>query len=161
MGKINSNMCKELFGHDYLKASHEELVKLDELADRIMSDNSWDEVYACFDKYLRENCKTEDDVINYVLIFIRYTGLEFRIPSQYDPYDLVGYVYSMVDLEKRWDDCGGEFDDFANQALKINLYHDPYYQFWRDPKIIAIAEKYKKERNESNKNDKGNDSKAI
>lgn len=51
----------------------------------------------------------------------------------------------MVDLEKWWDDCGGEFDDFANQALKINLYHDPYYRFWRVPKIIAIAEKYRKE----------------
>lgn len=100
-------------------------------------------------------------MINYVLFFNRYTSLEFHIPSQYDPYDLVGYIYSMVDLEKRQDDCGGEFDDFANQALKIDLYHDPYHQFLRDPKIIAIAEKYKKEKGESNDNDERNGSKTI
>ncbi len=136
-------------------------MKLDRLADRIMPDHSRDEIYACFDRYLREDCKTEDDVINYVLFFIRYIGLEFRIPSQCDSYDLVGYIYSMVDLEKHWTDCGGEFDDFANQALKIDLYHNPYYQFWRDPKIIAIAKKYKKERDESHANNKRNGSKTI
>lgn len=92
MKTIDSNVCKELFGHDVLKTSHEKFVKLDGLADQIMSDNSWDEVYACFDRCLREDCKTEDDVINYVLFFIRYTGLSFYIPSQYDPYDLVGYI---------------------------------------------------------------------
>lgn len=42
-------------------------MKLDGLADRIMSDHGRDEIYACFDRYLREDCKTEDDVINYVL----------------------------------------------------------------------------------------------
>ncbi len=67
----------------------------------------------------------------------------------------------MVDLEKHWTDCGGEFDDFANQALKIDLYHDPYYQFWRYPKIIAIAKKYKKERDESHANNKRNNAKTI
>ncbi len=144
MAKIDSNVCKKLFGSDYWKISHEDFAPLDELANQVMSSNSWEDTYACFDKYLREDCKTEDQVINYVLFFIHYTGLDFYIPSQYDPYDLVGYIFSMVDLKKRWGECGGEFDDFANQAMKIDLMKDPYYQFWRDPKIIAIAEVYKK-----------------
>ncbi len=157
MKTIDLSICKELFAHDFLKTSHEKFIKLDKLSEEILSNFKWDEVYTCFNKYLRENCKTEDDVINYVLFFNRYTGLKFSIPSKYDPYDLVGYIYSMVDLEKRWEDCGGDFDDFANEALKIDLYHDPYYQFWRDPKIIEIADKYKKERikwNELKRNNK-------
>ena len=145
--KIEKNILYKLFKTDYLKINNDELIKLDELAQSILRTNSWDEVYKNFDFYLRNECKTEDDVINYVYFFVHYNGLKFKIPSQYEPYDLVGYILSMVDLEKRWDDCGALFDEFANQALKIDLYNDPYYQFWRDPKIIAISEKYRKERN--------------
>ena len=147
MKKIDLNTCKKLFSSDFWKTSSEEFNKLDRLANEILTKYSWDDVYADFDEYLRSCCKTEDDVINYVSFFTYYLGLKFKIPNQYDPYDLVGYILSMVDLEKRWDDCGGLFDDFANQALKIDLYNDPYYQFWRDPKILEIANKYKEERN--------------
>ena len=147
MKKIDLNICKKLFSSDFWKTSSEEFNKLDRLANEILAKYSWDDVYADFDEYLRNCCKTETDVINYVHFFVHYKGLKFKIPNQYDPYDLVGYILSMVDLEKRWDDCGGLFDDFANQALKIDLYSDPYYQFWRDPKILEIANKYKEERN--------------
>lgn len=147
MIKIDDNTLNKLFKSDYSKITIDELVQLDKLAHSILKKYSWDEVYENFDRYLRCECKTEDDVINYVSFFTYYLGLKFQIPSQYDPYDLIGYVLSMVDLEKRWDDCGGLFDDFANQALRIDLYNDPYYQFWRDPKILAIAEKYKEKKN--------------
>lgn len=150
MKTIDLNMCKELFDSDYLKISDQRLEELDKLSHSILKEFSWDDAYACFNTYLRNECQTEDDVINYVRFFVHYFGLKFKIPSEYDPYDLVGYIYSMVDLEKRWEDCGGDFDDFANEALKIDLYHNPYYQFWRDPKIIEIADKYKKERIKSN-----------
>lgn len=64
--------------------------------------------------------------------------------NPFDSYDLVGFIYSKVDLEKRWGDCGDLFDDFANEALKVDLMKDPYYQFWRDPKILEISRKYGK-----------------
>jgi len=147
MIKIDDNTLNRLFKSDYFKISNEEFTQLEQLAHSILKKYSLDEVYENFDRYLRCECKTEDDVINFVHFFVHYNGLKFQIPSQYDPYDLVGYILSMVDLEKRWDDCGGLFDDFANQALRIDLYHDPYYQFWRDPKILAIAEKYKEKKN--------------
>lgn len=35
MKTIDSNVCKELFAHDFSKTSHEEFMKLDGLADRI------------------------------------------------------------------------------------------------------------------------------
>ncbi len=159
MKAIDSNICKKLFSLNYWKTSHEKFIELDKLAHTILQENSWEDFYACFDNYLRNDCKTEDNVINCVCFFVHYVGLQFKIPSQYDPYDLVGYIYSMVDLEKRWTDCD-VFDDFANQALRIDLYNDPYYQFWRDPKIIEIAEKYKKER-KINHDNKGDNSKTI
>lgn len=140
---ICNDICKRLFSMDYKTIDDDERKKLDELAEHVLKDNDWNNVYSFFDSYLRNECKTENDVINYVLWFIRYVGLSFTIPSSFDAYDLIGYIYSKVDLEKRWNDCGGEFDDFANEALKIDLVKDPYYQFWRDPKIIEIANKYK------------------
>lgn len=146
MNKIDIKTLNKLFKSNYNTINVEEIKRLDELAHSILKNYTWDEAYGNFDMYLRSECKTEDDVINYISFFTYYFGIRFQIPSQYDPYDLVGYILSMVDLEKRWDDCGGLFDDFANQALRIDLYNDPYYQFWRDPKIIAIADKYRKER---------------
>lgn len=147
MIKIDEKICKKLFSSDFSEISQEKLEDLDSMAACVLKDNSWDEVYRFFNNYLRNECKTENDVINYVNFFFYYVGLKFYIPSEYDPYDLVGYILSMVDLEKRWDDCGSLFDDFANIALRIDLVKDPYYQFWRDPKIIEIAEKYKEKRN--------------
>lgn len=146
MNNIDVKTLNIMFKPNYWEISDNELIKLDEMAQSILKNNQWDIVYENLDFYLRNECKTEDDVINFIYFFVHYNGLKFQIPSQYDPYDLVGYILSMVDLEKRWDDCGGLFDDFANEALRIDLYNDPYYQFWRDPKIIAIADKYRKER---------------
>lgn len=147
MIKIDVKTLNRLFKSDYSKTTNDEFKQLDVLAHSILQNNSWDDVYENFDRYLRNECKTEDDVINYVSFFTYYLGLRFQIPSQYNPYDLIGYILSMVDLEKRWDDCGGLFDDFANQVLKVDLYNDPYYQFWKDPKIIDIANEYKEKRN--------------
>ena len=57
------------------------------------------------------------------------------------------YILSKMDLEKRWDDCGSLLDDFANTALKIDLVKDPYYQFWKDKKVIEASRKYTTEDN--------------
>lgn len=144
MIKINNEVCITLFPENFLDLSDEKQEELDELAMSVLKDNDWLEVYKAFDFHLRNNCKTEESVINYVYLFIRYVGLEFDIPYPFDSYDLVGFIYSKVDLKKRWDDCGDLFDDFANEALKVDLMKNPYYQFWRDPKVLEIAEKYGK-----------------
>ena len=142
MAKINAEVCRKLFPANFLSLDEEVQSKTDALAKEVLEDNSWEEVFDCFNHYLRSECKTEDSVINFVCLFLRHVGLTFTIPSKYDSYDLVGFILSKVNLEKRWDDCGGEFDDFANEALGIDLMKDPYYQFWRDSKIIEISKKY-------------------
>ena len=144
MIKINLEICKTLFNENFLKLSKEEKNKLDKKAEQVLSENDWKEVYNYFNLFLRSCCDSEDSVINYVYLFLRYVGLKFTIPSEFDSYDLIGFIYSKVDLERRWDDCGDLFDDFANEALKIDLVKDPYYQFWHDPKVLEIAEKYGK-----------------
>ncbi len=70
MKTIDLNICKELFAHDFLKTGHEKFVKLDKLSEEILSNNKWDELYTCFNKYLRENCKTEDDVTWFLICFM-------------------------------------------------------------------------------------------
>ncbi len=142
MIKINDEICKRLFPENFLSLDDKSKEETDGLAEEILRDNDWNDVFYFFDRFLKNECKTEDSVINFVYLFIRHVGLSFTIPSGYDAYDLLGYILSKVDLEKRWDECGGEFDDFANEALKIDLVKDPYYQFWRDPKVIEASKKY-------------------
>ncbi len=142
MDKINNDICKKIFGKNYMKTTSNEQKELDIIFENILKNNVWENIYKCFDYYLRNECETEDDVINFVNLFVHYVGLNFKIPYKYDPYDLIGYILFKVDLKKRWDDCE-IFDDFANQALGIDLMKDPYYQFWKDPKIIEIANRYK------------------
>lgn len=69
MLKIENKILKELFKSNYLEIKDDELSKLEELAKPIIDNNPWDEVYGIFDNYLRNECKTEDDVINYVYFF--------------------------------------------------------------------------------------------
>lgn len=68
--------------------------------------------------------------------------MDFRIPSDFDSYDLMGYLISKVDLGKRWNDGGDALDEFSIHALNIDLYRNPEYQFWNDPKVIEAAKKY-------------------
>ena len=123
------------------------MTKLEQYAKEILVDNDWDVVFKEFNNYLRNNCQTEDTVINFVFWFTHYVGLNFTIQSDYDAYDLMGYILSKVDLEKSWDDWSSILDDFANTALKIDLVKDPYYQFWRDKKVIEASRKYTTEDN--------------
>ena len=142
MVKISNETCRKLFAERFQTISSQELEKVRGYAQEILENNSWSDVFWHFNHYLRNECQNEDDVINFVYWFVDDLGLSFSIPSEYDPYDLVGYILSKIDLEKRWDDCGGILDDFANVALRINLMKDPCYQFWRDPKIIEICKRY-------------------
>ena len=69
MIKIENETLKKLFKSDYSKTTHVEFEQLDRLAHSILENNSWDDVYENFDNFLRNDCKTEDDVINYVSFF--------------------------------------------------------------------------------------------
>ena len=67
---ICNDICKILFSLDYKTIYDDERKNLVELAEHVLKDNDWNNVYSFFDSYLRNECRTENDVINYVLWFI-------------------------------------------------------------------------------------------
>lgn len=117
-------------------------------AEKMLKENDYSDVFECWNYILRNDCDTEEKVIKFVELMFSFVDYPMTVPYPYDPYDFIGYIYSKVDLKKNWDLCGDTFDSFANQILEssnnIDLVKDPYYQFWRDHKILEIAEKYGK-----------------
>lgn len=117
-----------------------------ELAEEVMSNNLWQDVFTSWNKYLRNNCSTPEAVINFCNLFVYYGGTENPIR---DPYDFLGYIFSKVDLDKYWDTAGELLDGLAVAILQrtgdISLAKNPFYQSWKDPKLIKAAEKYKKQ----------------
>ena len=53
----------------------------------------------------------------------------------------------MVDTEKYWEEAGEFLDGFCisilEKAGEISTVKDPYYQSWKDPKIISAVERYR------------------
>lgn len=137
---------RELFIWD--KISADKRKELDEKAEELLNNNNYVDVFEAWNYILRHDCDTEDKVITFVDLMFSFVGFSVAVPHPYDPYDFIGYIYSKVDLEKNWDKCGDTFDSFVNDILmnsnNLDLMKDPYYQFWRDPKILEIAERYGK-----------------
>ena len=149
MKKELLDSSRKLFVFDDSTLNKNETVdKLRMLAKEILTNNEWVDVFECWDYILRNECDSEEKVIAFVKLMFDYLGFNVTIPYPFDPYDFIGYIYSKIDLEKNWDRCGNEMDSFVNAILvnsnNIDLIKDPYYQFWRDPKVLEIAKKYGK-----------------
>lgn len=114
-------------------------------AEDLLSKYAWNDIYPVWNKYLRSKCKTAEEVINFCNLFSYYGGSDYYIP---DAYDFLGYIYFMVDIEKNWDKAGDFLDGLCitilEKADEISLDREPYYQSWKDPKMLATIEKYKK-----------------
>lgn len=136
-----------LFGCDFFDDDFDPEGKEEHLecAEELLSSYSFNDIFAEWNKYLHDNCKTSEDVINFCNLFAYYGGQDYYIP---EAYDFVGYIYYMVDIEREWDNVGDFLDGFCNAILeragKISLSRDPYYQSWKDPKVLAVIAKYKK-----------------
>ena len=63
---IDNKFIVSLFPDNFMELNEEEKEKLDEKAKKMLEENDWVEVYKEFDYYLRNNCNTEDSVINYI-----------------------------------------------------------------------------------------------
>ena len=115
------------------------------LSEQLLESYSWDEVFNSWNKYLHSNCKTPEKIINFCNLFMYYGGQDHFIQN---PYDFLGYIYSVVDIEKYWDEAGDLIDGLCISVLEkageVSTTKNPYYQSWKDPKILDAAEKYKK-----------------
>lgn len=116
-------------------------------AEQLIDSHPWSDVFNSWNNYLHNNCKTPEEVINFCNLFVYYGGTEQFIPH---PYEFLGYIYYMVDTEKYWDEAGELLDSLSVSVLEkageISSWNDPYYQSWKDPKIIAEVEKLKSQK---------------
>lgn len=74
-----------------------------------------------------------------------YGGLDYYVPH---PYDFIGYIYYMVDINKYWNDAGDLLDNMSITILEnsgdLSTTQDPYYQSWKDPRILNAIEEWRK-----------------
>lgn len=114
------------------------------VAEALLNENPWSDVFTVWNKYLRGNCSTPESVINFCNLFSYYGGTER--PIHY-PYDFLGYIFAKANFEKNWDGAGDFLDGLAVSILQksgdISLRKDPYYQSWRDSKLQCFINKYK------------------
>ena len=114
-----------------------------ECAEEIMDSFLWGDVFQSWNNYLHKNCYTPEDVINFCNLFSYYGGQDNIIP---DPYEFIGYIYYMVDMDRYWDEAGEFLEGLSISILEksgdITITSDPYYQPWKDPKVLAVVKKY-------------------
>lgn len=127
-------------GHEeHLQASRE-----------LFENYSWEEIYPVWMGHLYTDCKTPEEVINFVNLFIYYEAADQPIS---DPIKFIGYLYYKVDMDKYWDQAGELFEGVAINVLSksglLDTTVDPYYTPMKDSRILKeIDELRKAESNE-------------
>ncbi len=110
----------------------------------LLKAHPWTDIYPVWNDYLHSNCKDAEAAINFANLYFYYGGTDEYIP---DPYEFVGYLLYLIDLDKYWDVAGDMLDSLFNAVLsksgKINLMSNPYYQAWKDPNVLAAVERYR------------------
>lgn len=149
---MNSTIISEteyLFNRDYFDNSITEDVEEEytDRADALLSSYSWDDIFDCWFDYLKNNCKTEKEVINWANLFFCYGGADNPID---DPYKFLGYLYYKVDVLNNVDEAQHIFDSIAISILEpmgyIDLIKDPCYAPESDPNIIKSVQNWKQQK---------------
>ena len=113
-------------------------------AEKMLDSYPWSDIFYAWNEYLHTKCKTPEEVYNYCNLFMYYGGTDQFIPN---PYEFLGYIYYMIDLNTYWDMAGELLDEMSISILEksgeISTWNDPYYQSWKDPKILEEIDKYK------------------
>ena len=129
--------------------STEEEEALEEYAAQIISDYGWPDTFASWNHYLRCNCKTPDASINFANLFWWFGGQEHIVP---DPYDFLGYLYYLVNLEPEKYDGADILDSIAVTILpkagypEEDLVLHADYMPENDPVLIKRVEGYRKKK---------------
>lgn len=110
----------------------------------LMNSYKWQDIFPVWFDYLKEKCHFPKEVINYVNLYMYYGGQDEIVA---DPYDFLGCIYSRVDMDIYWDDCGELFDGLAISILehsgRVNTFKDPYYSPLKDKKLMNSIEIWK------------------
>ena len=126
--------------------SDDEEDKLYSIADDMLTDYEWTQVFSTASEYLHNECKSPEDVINFAHFYWIYGWYENAIE---DPYKFLGYLYYRIDLNvDKYDDMD-ILDSLATTILpragysEADLYLNTQYMPEKDPKILEVVKQYK------------------
>lgn len=115
-----------------------------DVASALIAEYGWQEVFDSWFTYLRDNCKTAEDVINFANLFFYYGGTEYYLR---DPYPFVSYLYYRVDTKKYGEIATEIFDSITIPLLSnigdVSLEQTPNYVPEKDVRILSAVQKWK------------------
>lgn len=115
-------------------------------AKALIAEYGWQEVFECWFTYLKENCPSAKDVINFANLFFYYGGTEYPLR---DPYPFIAYLYYRVNTKEYGAEATDIFDSITIPLLSnigdVSLENEPDYVPEQDDKILAVIEKWKSE----------------
>lgn len=107
---------------------------------------SCEEIFPVWMEHLYKNCRTPEEVINFVNLFVYYEAADQPI---HDPIKFISYLYYKVDMDKYWDQAGELFEGLAINILSnsglVDSTVDPYYNPLKDSRILKEITALEKE----------------
>lgn len=114
----------------------EELDKLDEMVEELISEHGWTSVYEAWCDFLHNQCEDDWSVVNFANHYWDYAHDRY-VP---DPIHFIAYLYYRVDTSKNSRACE-IFDSLATTILPnaglVNMMENPNYAAETDPRILA------------------------
>lgn len=112
-------------------------------ADDLIDNYEWNDIFTCWFSYLKNNCKTPEEVINWANLFYWYGGETKPINNTYK---FLGYLYYRVDTIKYAEICQTVFDSIVIGILEkigeISISNNPNYTPEKDTRIIEEKKKW-------------------
>ncbi len=93
------NNQKKLFGVSYkdeLYGDDDLLQKYVKMAKKLIKDNNWPDVYTSWCRHLLDECKTEEKIVNFVILFWLYEGHMQYIPNALG---FCSYLYAQISFD--------------------------------------------------------------
>ena len=120
-------------------------------AEALINEYGWKTVFPFWFDYLKQECPTPEEVINFAHLFFYYGGPERALR---DPYPFVSYLYYRVDTTQYGGEATDIFDSIVIPMLSrigdVSLENQPDYVPENDPKVLAAIEKWKASVNRAN-----------
>ncbi len=146
MTTINE-ITKKLFSVNFEKDLDDGEVSnaYESMAEELIKNNKWSDVYASWFYYLVNNCKTEEEVLNFANLFWFYEGYKHFIPNAVE---FCAFFYANISFDN-YPDAAEILDSitcevFLNSGIypSASLRYDEYIPA-NDPKIKKAIYKWK------------------
>ena len=115
--------------------------------ENLLKNYTWNEIFTCWFDYLKNNCKSDNDILNWANIFFWYDGHTYPIPNTFD---FLGYLYYRIDVTKNMD-AQHIFDSIAIPILEklgeADIVADPCFAPESHPKIKQAVDKWRQKEN--------------